>query len=204
MPAVVMMDYTTKTLFAHVEWTARQVVSDIAKMVHTRVVTRSHQEPAITAMVNKIRELRNEETIVEWSPAYDKDANGMTERGVQAAEGLARTLKLELEDKLGHKIPVDHPAVTWLIQHAADMLTELKVKKNGKTAYETIKAGHTAENLWGWSEGVVHATEEATRGRYAGTLEHWYLVGQAVEERRARAYRGRDGNPGSSDSCTTR
>ena len=94
-------------------------MSDIAKMGYTRVVIRSDQEPAITAM---------EETIVEWSPAYDKDANGKAERGVQAVEGLARTLNLELEDQLRHKIPIDHPVVTWLIQHAADMLTKLEVK----------------------------------------------------------------------------
>ena len=73
VPAVVMRDYTTKALFAHVvpgkeadfKWTARQVVSDIAKMGYTRVVIRSAQEPAITAMVDKISSLRNEETIVE-------------------------------------------------------------------------------------------------------------------------------------------
>ena len=188
MPAVVMRDHTTKALFAHVvpgkgadfEWTARQVVSDIAKMGYTRVVIRSDQEPAITAMVDKIRELRNEETIVEWSPAHDKDANGMAERGVQAVEGLARTLKLELEDKLRHKIPVDHPVVTWLIQHAADMLTKLEVKKNGRTAYES----HTAENLWGLVRRCCscyrRGHEEETCRRVGALVFGWASCGGAT------------------------
>ena len=83
------------------EWTATQVVSDIAKTGYTRVVSHSDQEPDITARVDKIMVLRTEETIVEWSPAYDKVANGMAERGVQAVEGPLRTLR--------YKIPVDHP-----------------------------------------------------------------------------------------------
>ena len=96
VPAVVMRDYTTKALFAHVvpgkradfEWTARQVVSDIAKMPYTRVVIRSDQEPATTAMVDKIRELRNEETIVEWSSCVRQ---GCERHGRARSAGSGRT-----------------------------------------------------------------------------------------------------------------
>ena len=72
----------SKALFAHViptkgaaaeyEWTAKQLVQDIAKMGYGKVVIRSDQEPAITALVDKIKEIREWETLVEWAPRGDE------------------------------------------------------------------------------------------------------------------------------------
>ena len=80
------------------EWTSQQMVVDIGRLGYPEVVIRSDQEPAVTAMVDRIKEIRDgqqKETILEWSPKYDSDANGQAEKAVQAAEGMARTLKLE-------------------------------------------------------------------------------------------------------------
>ena len=46
---------------------------------------------------------------------------------------------LELEDRLNAKIPADHPILTWLVQHAADVVTKLEVKESGRTAYEAMR-----------------------------------------------------------------
>ena len=90
--AVAMRDYFTKALIAHVvpakgveiEWTARQIVSDLERLGYKdlRIVVRSDQERAISALVDRIKELRRGETEVEWSPRYDKNANGFAERAV--------------------------------------------------------------------------------------------------------------------------
>ena len=117
-------------------------------MGYGKVVIRSDQEPAITALVDKIKEIRESETLVEWAPRGDKNANGLAERGVQAAEGMARTLKVELEERLNGNMPADHPVMAWLIRHAADKFTKHEVKGNGKTSYEMLKGrpygGHVA------------------------------------------------------------
>ena len=48
-------------------------------------------------------------------------------------------MKLGLEDKIKCKIPVTHPVITWLVPHAADLLTKFVVGKDGRTGYERIK-----------------------------------------------------------------
>ena len=137
-------DCVSKALFAHIipgqgldyEWTAKQVAADIGRMGYPKVVLRSDQEPAITASVDKIREIRDneqKETQVEWAPRYDSDANGLAERGVQAAEGVLRELKPELENKTGGRVPADHPVISWMVRHGADMITKMEIKHNGKT-----------------------------------------------------------------------
>ena len=79
MPAVVIRDSASKALFAHVipgkgldyDWTAQQVAADIGRMGYPRIVIRSDQEPAITAMVDRVKAIRDEqgkETDVEWLP----------------------------------------------------------------------------------------------------------------------------------------
>ena len=120
MPAVAIRDSISKALFAHVipgkgidfEWTANQLVADIGRVGYPRVVIRSDQEPAIVALVDKIKEIRDsqlKETTLECSPKSDSDANGQAERGVQAAEGITRTMKLELEHRLRARVPASHP-----------------------------------------------------------------------------------------------
>ena len=76
--------------------------------------------------------MRKAETIPELAPRYDSNANGLAERGVQAAEMQLRSMKLALEERLGGTIPVQHPVVAWLLRHATDMTTKLEVKDNGK------------------------------------------------------------------------
>ena len=53
---------------------------------------------------------------------------------MQASEGQLRTLKFELEDRIGGRIPVGHPILAWMLRHAADLITKLEIKQYGKTA----------------------------------------------------------------------
>ena len=73
VPAVAMRDYVTKALFAYVvpqkgvelEWAAQQIANDIDKMGYDRVILRCDQEPAMKAFVEKVRELRGPNTLIE-------------------------------------------------------------------------------------------------------------------------------------------
>ena len=68
------------------------MVADIGRLGYPKVVIRSDQEPAITALVDRMKEIRDsqgKETILEWGPKYVSDANGQAEKAVQAAEGMA-------------------------------------------------------------------------------------------------------------------
>ena len=50
-----------------------------------------------------------------------------------------RTMLLALESRLDAKIPVTHHVITWLVEHAADVLNKFAVGIDGRTAYERIK-----------------------------------------------------------------
>ena len=53
-------------------------------------------------------------------------------------EKQTRVLNISTEQSLG-KFSVTHKAFPWLVLHAADVLTKLKVRPDGLTAYEAIK-----------------------------------------------------------------
>ena len=61
------------------------------------------------------------------------------ERAVQSVECQARTMLLALQKRLEVKAPVTHKIVTWLVEHAADMLNKFAVGPDGRTALERIK-----------------------------------------------------------------
>ena len=59
----------------HREWTASQIAADIGRLGYPKVALRSDQEPAITAVADKVNELRDasgKETDIEWVPRHDK------------------------------------------------------------------------------------------------------------------------------------
>ena len=70
---------------------------------------------------------------------YDSQSNGIAERVVQIVEGKVRTMLLALESRLDAKIPVTHHVITWLVEHAADVLNKFAVGNDERTAYERIK-----------------------------------------------------------------
>ena len=96
------------------------------------------QDDAITTLIEKLkREVA--QGIEERSRKYASKTNAVGERGVQSVEDQVRVLKLELEDRLGVRIPVSHPIMTWMVPHAADLLNKMEVGHDGRTAYERFK-----------------------------------------------------------------
>ena len=61
--------------------------------------------------------------IPELTHPGESQSNGAAERAVQLVEDQARTLKSALEDRLGRKVPEEHPVMHWLIRHASFVLT---------------------------------------------------------------------------------
>lgn len=152
IPIAVMREEESKALAGHavpgkgdVEWVATQLVRDLRKWgVRGNVTVKSDQEPAIISLVEGLARERarlhpEARTIIEHSPVAESASNGIAERAVQALENQIRVLKLGLEEKLKASVPVSHPVVPWIIEHAADILTKYPVSKDGKTPYERLK-----------------------------------------------------------------
>ena len=136
------------------------------------------------ALVRRVIALREEETVPEWSPVGDSQSNGRAERAVQAVEEQTRVLKLSLERRIGGSVPADHPVVTWLVRHSADVLTKLERKKNGRTAYEMIKGRAYHGELVEFAQKVLYRLPGKFRGgtcRQDGAREHgWGNCGRVT------------------------
>ena len=78
-------------------------------------------------------------TIHEAAPVGSSQSNGFIERAIQDEEGQIRTLKSDLESKIGMAIPSSHDIVPWLIEYAAVLLNRGQVGADGRTAYERLK-----------------------------------------------------------------
>ena len=89
------------------------------------MVIRRDNEPSLALVVDKaIRSLKQSEGVdASWegSVPYDPQTNGLAEGAVWLPnlKGMFRTLLLGLEKQIHGRQPLDHPAVAWLISHAA-------------------------------------------------------------------------------------
>ena len=77
----------------------------------SKIIVKSDQEPAIVSMLGDVIRIRAErggaETIPEHSPTYSHQSNGVIERGVQSVEGIIRSLRSALEERISDKLSID-------------------------------------------------------------------------------------------------
>ena len=122
-----------------------------------KVVIKGDQEPAIEDLLKEVARARgDEETIVEWSPVRDSSANGLAEKGAQTLECLVRTHLLELDQKLGVKLSLNHPWFSWLVEHCADMHNRYQVGHDGSTLWERVKRRRFHWDAIEFGRRVVH------------------------------------------------
>ncbi len=134
---IIIRDYESKCIFAHVvpckgldedKYVVGLVVDAVKWLGYPKMILKSDGENAVVKLVKKsLDEIKCgvegiESVTSEESPPYDSQANGGTEVGIRAVRGLFRTLKLNLEERLGREVPPNHPLMAWLVEHTAIVL----------------------------------------------------------------------------------
>ena len=79
-----------------------------------------------------------------------------------------RTLKVDLESRLGRRIPVAHPSMGWLAEHAAWILTCHHQLDDGRTPYQLARGSKFNRSLVAFGEYVLYQVPE---GRLSRDLE---------------------------------
>ena len=100
----------------------------------SKLIVKTDQEPAVRAVVEEVKKQRQSETLVEAAKKYDSQSNGDAEKAVQDVEGQARTLKLHLENRIMRTLPPGHPVVHWLVEYAAEVITQVSQGEWRRTA----------------------------------------------------------------------
>ena len=102
------------------------------------VTLKCDNEPAILALVQKIRTLRRQDsiTIFEHPKEGEKQGNHLAEGSVNIVKGLIRTLKSSTESNLRTEIGPSQPLIPWIIEHAAQLKNRYMVGADGRTQTE--------------------------------------------------------------------
>ena len=101
----------------------------------------------------------------------DSKGNVFAERAVQQVEEMVRVHKLALENAVGKRIPIDHPCIPWLVQHAVDLVNRFLVMKDGTTAYQRVKgAKEYIGDARVWTADPPPGVGQSPRGGHVGTL----------------------------------
>ena len=179
IPVLVGKDRQMGTLLAHavpekgagLEWTAKQVCRDLVKFgIGGQVVLKGDQEPALVSVIEDVVKQRGGgRTVPEYSPVGESQANGVAERGVQTIEGLVRSHKLDLEEKIGAAVPIEKPIIAWLIEHCADIHNKFHVYADGKTSFEKVKGKKHRGEFLEFGQKVLHKVPGKPRGGLMAT-----------------------------------
>ena len=111
--------------------TIGRAVENLAKLGHKKVVLRSDQEPEILDLINGVIETRQDQTIQQNSPVGESQPNGLVERAVRSAQDKFRTLRLALQKRVGCQVPPNHPLMTWIVQHAGELVSNNRINRDG-------------------------------------------------------------------------
>ena len=161
---LVMKDRRSKAVFCDVvlskgrgqEGTVERALNNLKKLGHKRVTIRTDQEPALVDLANAIITAREEPTTLEHAPVGESQSNGLVERAVRTIEEQIRTFKIALEEKIDRKIPMKHPVMAWIAEHAASCITKYLVGQDGRTAHERLLGKKANEDLVEFGEQVFY------------------------------------------------
>ena len=144
-PMFVLRDHSTRMTFAHMvegkstvnqeysDYLRKAVLQDIGTMGHSKIVFKTDGEPACKALQDAVKSCRDATTVIENSPPEESQSNGVVEKAIDEVEGMVRTLKSALEERLGGRLEPGHPVITWLVEWAATLINRYRVGKDGQT-----------------------------------------------------------------------
>ena len=80
------------------------------------------------------------ETVPIESPARASKSNGMMEHAIHIWQGELRTIKHDVESRIGKRIEPGSALFTWLIPFCAGILNKFRVGGDGRIAHERISS----------------------------------------------------------------
>ena len=190
---LVVKDSKSKAIFAHVvrrkgvdddEYAVRRLVEDVNWLGYSKVILKCDGERAIIRLMREsLKRIRTEvvEVSFEHPPTYDPRSNGSIENAVKQLKGYLRTLKLSLERKVGKRVPDSHAAFSWLVEHAAWLLTVRKVGEDGQSPYQRVRGRPFTKRLVEFGERALYKLHmRGPHFDHRGAMEERWQRGQVL------------------------
>ena len=112
----------------------------IKQLGHPIIELKCDQEPTTIDVRNAlIKRCQGTQLVPFATPKGSNGSLGAGERAHLAAAGKMRSIRHFLETKYQVKIGPDNLLIPWLIRHISWLLDRFQTKKNGKTAYESMR-----------------------------------------------------------------
>ena len=172
----------------------KAVVKFLNGLGHKIAILKSDQEPSIVALCKAIKTNWDGELIPEHSPKGVPKSSGEVEREVQTVQGLARTLKDHLEDRMGESLDPRSQILTWLVDYCSTLLNLFHIGSDGMSAYQRNKGKtwkvelppfgeivefkrRTNSKLESrWETGVYLGVRDDTTEKVVGTKQGTFVV----------------------------
>ena len=174
-------------------WAIHSVGEDVSLLLgRKRAVFKSDQEPSMKRLKAAVRREFSVDLAEELSAVGESQSNGEVENAIQRVEGQVRTLKCQLEHRLGVVLESDSPILPWLIRHAGALISRYQIGADGMTAYRRLRGRNYdkvmiefGECIWyiknksdranklnsRWAVGVYLGSSEMSNELYVGTNE---------------------------------
>ena len=98
-----------------------KVADDIDILGHDEVVFKTDKEMPLASVQARVRRLTRKPMVPINAPRGESQSNGAIENAVQRFEGIFRSMRLDLEEKMGKQIPFHHPIIHWMVDAVAEL-----------------------------------------------------------------------------------
>jgi hypothetical protein len=88
-----------------------------------------------------------------------------------------RTIKIDVEGRLGKRIPLNHPLNSWILEHSALLISALRRNDDGVTPWAKVRGRPFAMDLLPFGESIFR--KQPTKGHdtmFKGTWAHDYSM----------------------------
>ena len=144
------------------QWAVQRIFDDIRMFGHTDIIMKSDGEPALVKEQREIVDKSSVGSVPQKPPAYDPQANGAVERGVQLFMNQLRAMNIGQEQRIHMKIDTSWKSVEWMVELAPTLINRCLVGHDGKTPYARLMGKNSSKDIVEIGEKVL---AKISRGR---------------------------------------
>ena len=131
-------------------------------------------------VLKQVKRGRSQKTLLEESPAYDPESNGVAEKAVDEVMGQLRALKIGMESRLRAKVNADWLVIQWMVLHACTTINRYQVGTDGCTPLRRLTGKENRQPAVEFGEQVLAKIKRSPKTRKKVSLASKWRMGTWV------------------------